>query len=285
MESLINLWQHLPSHMSPVLISLGFFEIKYYGLMYLIAFLFSYLLGMYRIKHEDRFNYDAEYIQNLFMYAVFGVMIGGRLGYVIFYNLPYYISHPMEALLPFTYSSATGFVFRGYAGMSYHGGLLGVLVAGWIFTKFHKADYWNLGDLFAPVIPLGYTFGRLGNFINGELWGRPTSSAIGMYFPEAPGDFLRHPSQLYEGFLEGIMLFVILWSIRKWKLPAGSMIPGYIFGYGFFRFFVEYFREPDAHLGFVFLNFSMGQLLCIAMMLGSTALFLFLKNREEKLAR
>ena len=283
MDSFITFWQHLPSHMDPVLLDLGFFQIIYYGMMYLVAFLFSYLLGMYRIKREDRFPYDADYIQNLFMYAVFGTMIGGRLGYVIFYNLPYYMSHPLEAFLPVAMTPG-GLEFRGYAGMSYHGGLIGVLVAGYLFSRAHKANYWNLGDLFAPVIPLGYTFGRLGNFINGELWGRPTSSAIGMLFPEAPGDFLRHPSQLYEGFFEGIILFMILWSIRKVKLPEGSMVAAYIFGYGFFRFFVEYFREPDAHLGFVFLSFSMGQMLCIGMMLVAIGLFIYLKNREEKAA-
>jgi phosphatidylglycerol:prolipoprotein diacylglycerol transferase len=138
--------------------------------------------------------------------------------------------------------------------------------------------FWDVADLYAPVVPLGYTFGRLGNFINGELYGRVTTSAIGMYFPLAPTRQLRHPSQLYEAFFEGIFLFVVLWNIRKINAPRGSMLAFYLFGYGFVRFFIEFFRQPDAQLGFVFLSFSMGQVLCFFMMTAAICLFFYLRH-------
>jgi phosphatidylglycerol---prolipoprotein diacylglyceryl transferase len=279
MNSFTEWWQNLPSKMDPVFLNLGFFEVKYYGLMYLLAFLTTYFLVMYRLKREDRFHYDSDFVQNFLMYQVFGVMIGGRLGYVLFYNLNYYMMYPLEAVLPFSFGPE-GMQFRGFAGMSFHGGLLGVITAGYIFSRVHKVSFWKLADLFVPAFPLGYTFGRMGNFINGELWGRPTDSAIGMHFPEAPGDFLRHPSQLYEGFTEGILLFLILWSLRKKKFPEGFMVPAFLLGYGFFRYTVEYFREPDAHLGFVFLNQSMGQMLSMTMLVGAAALFFYLYKKK-----
>lgn len=280
MESFILWWQHLPSQMSENIITIGGFSVKYYGLMYLVAFVITYLLALYRTRKEPEFPYDSEFLQNFLIYQVFGVMLGGRLGYVLFYNLPHYLMNPWEILLPIGIGPDGSWQFQGFAGMSYHGGLLGVIVAGYLFSIRNKVSFWNLADLFAPAFPLGYTFGRIGNFINGELWGRPTDAAIGMYFPRAPGDFLRHPSQLYEAFFEGIFLFLILWSIRRWRKPEGTMLPLYVFGYGFVRYFIEYFREPDAHLGTILLGQSMGQLLCIAMMLGGVVVFLYLINRS-----
>ena len=281
MDAFISWWQELPTHMDPVLVQIGSFELKYYGLMYLVAFVCSYFLALLRTKKEDRFPYDSEFLQSFLTYQVLGVIIGGRLGYVLFYNLPYYFSHPLEAFLPIGFGPH-GLEFRGFAGMSYHGGLIGVIVASWLFTRKRKVSFGNIADLFAPVVPLGYTFGRLGNFINGELWGRATDSWIGMIFPEAPGLELRHPSQLYEGFFEGIVLFLILWSIRKIKFPEGAMLPFYIFGYGFFLFFIEFFREPDEHLGFIMFSLSMGQLLCIAMMIAAVLIYLWLRKRQVK---
>lgn len=137
-------------------------------------------------------------------------------------------------------------------------------------------------DLFFPGAPLGYTFGRLGNFINGELYGRVTSAKIGMYFPLAPTKELRHPSQLYEAFFEGIILFAVLWSVRKIKLPRGAMIALYLIGYGLVRFIIEVFREPDAHLGFVILSFSMGQVLCFLMIVSGIGLYLYLWRKEQQ---
>jgi phosphatidylglycerol:prolipoprotein diacylglycerol transferase len=162
--------------------------------------------------------------------------------------------------------------------MSYHGGLIGVIIAAVWYCKKSTLDFWEAADLFVPGIPLGYTFGRLGNFINGELYGRTTQQAIGMHFPSAPGDELRHPTQLYEAFFEGIFLFVTLWYLRRIKLPKGAMIPIYLLGYGVARFFIEFFREPDAHIGFVVMSLTMGQLLCAAMIAGSILLYI-IRNR------
>jgi phosphatidylglycerol:prolipoprotein diacylglycerol transferase len=280
-------WQHLPSHLDPVLLHLGPLRIQWYGLMYLVAFTVTYFLARSRCRNEDRFKpYDVEFLKNLLTYSFIGVLAGGRLGYVLFYNLKYYAAHPFEVIIPFSFHG--GFHFTGISGMSYHGGVTGAILGGYLFCRKHKAadgrpaDFWNLCDLFFPIAPLGYVFGRLGNFINGELWGRVTDQSIGMYFPLSPDpDVLRHPSQLYEAFFEGLFLFLIFLWVRRLKLPKGSMFPAYIFGYGFVRFFIEFFREPDRQLGFVLLGrFSRGQELCAGMMVFAIGLFIWLLSRK-----
>lgn len=270
-------WQHLPQHISPVIFEIGWFRLQYYGLMYIVAFAFTYFLVLYRIKHEKRFGFSKNQVNDLTTYAIVGLIIGARLGYVLFYNLSYYLRHPLEIFLPFSFSN--GFTFTGISGMSYHGGLIGVLLAVSWYVRKAKINYWDVMDLYVPVVPLGYTFGRLGNFINGELFGRATTSPIGMYFPQAPDKVLRHPSQLYEAGFEGVFLFVILWCIRKRSFPQGAMLALYIIGYGTVRFFIEYFREPDAQLGFVLFSFSMGQILCALMIAGGIVLYLYLKKK------
>jgi phosphatidylglycerol:prolipoprotein diacylglycerol transferase len=200
------------------------------------------------------------------MWAILGVLLGGRIGYVIFYNLGYYLQHPLEAILPFTFSN--GIQFTGISGMSYHGGVIGVLLAFVYVSKQYEISFFNLTDMVVPAIPLGYTFGRLGNFINGELYGRVTEVPWGMYFPAAPSHQLRHPSQLYEAFFEGIFLFAILWAMRK-KSPFPGFLPGlYLIGYGVVRFFIEFYRMPDEHLGTVLGILTMGQILCLGMIIG-----------------
>jgi phosphatidylglycerol:prolipoprotein diacylglycerol transferase len=211
--------------------------------------------------------------------ASLGLIIGARLGYVVFYNFSYYLEHPLEIILPFSFSN--GITFTGISGMSYHGGLIGAIVAGWLYVRRAGLNWWDGVDLYAPVVPLGYTFGRLGNFINGELYGRVTTSSVGMYFPLDPGRQLRHPSQLYEAFFEGIFLFAVLWSIRRIKAPRGAMLAFYLIGYGVIRFCIEYFRQPDDHLGFVFLSFSMGQILCAAMIAAGIGLYLCVQHRAK----
>jgi len=278
MDEFWSWWQHLPANMSPVIFQIGRFKDQYYGLMYIIAFAVTFFLVLYRLKHEDRFEITTDQVKDLTTYMILGLIIGARLGYVIFYNLPYYLEHPLEIVLPFSFSN--GVTFTGISGMSYHGGLVGVIVAAWLYVRKTKLDWWAAVDLYVPVIPLGYTFGRLGNFINGELYGRLTTASIGMYFPMAPSAELRHPSQLYEAFFEGIFLFAVLWSIRKIRMPKGAMLALYLIGYGTVRFVIEYFREPDAQLGFVFLSFSMGQLLCSAMIAGGVLLYFYRWRKE-----
>jgi phosphatidylglycerol:prolipoprotein diacylglycerol transferase len=273
MTEFIYWWQHLPQNLSPVLFEIGPLSLRYYGLMYVVAFLIVYFLAVYRLNHESHTPMTKKQAGDLMTAMILGLIIGARIGYVVFYNFSYYLYHPLEIILPFDFSN--GIKFIGIAGMSYHGGLIGVVLSAMWYCRKAKIGFQEAADLFIPGIPLGYMFGRLGNFINNELYGRVTESAIGMHFSGAPGKDLRHPTQLYEAFFEGIFLFIILWLLRHAKLPKGAMIAVYLFGYGFVRFFIEFFREPDAHLGFVFLWFTMGQILCFTMVCCGIFLFIF----------
>ncbi len=230
--------------------------------MYIVAFALTYFLVVYRLQKE-KFPYTRETIQDFMLWAIIGVILGGRLGYVLFYNFEYFLRHPSEIFLPFDFSHGMRFV--GISGMSYHGGLVGLIAAAVIFCRKHRIAFWNMADLFAPAVPLGYTFGRIGNFINGELWGRATTVPWGMYFPLDGSGLLRHPSQLYEAFFEGILLFAVLWGLREKRYFEGFFVALYMAGYGLVRFFIEFYREPDAHLGFVVGNLSMGQVLSLLM--------------------
>lgn len=277
MEDWINLWQHIPGHINPNIFEIGSLQIRYYSLMYIVAFLLTYLLVSYRIKHED-YDYTTETVQDYFVWAITGLLIGARVGYVLFYNLAYYLRHPLEIILPFDFTG--GFRFVGLAGMSYHGGAIGVLVVSIIFCRRHRINTWHFADLFCSAIPLGYTFGRIGNFINGELFGRPTDVLWGMYFPLDETHQLRHPSQLYEAFFEGIVLFIFLWGMRKKKPFDGFLSALYIIGYGSARFFIEFFREPDVQLGLLWGGMSMGQILCIIMILTGVGILFYRRERR-----
>jgi phosphatidylglycerol:prolipoprotein diacylglycerol transferase len=279
MEGFWYWWQHLPQHISPVILQIGSFKLQYYGLMYLVAFAITYGLVRYRLKYEARFSITRQQVNDLTTVIILGLMVGARLGYVVFYNLGYFLRHPLEIFLPFEFSN--GITFTGISGMSYHGGLIGILIAAWRYARKNAIRLRDVADLYIPGIPLGYTFGRLGNFINGELYGRITAAPIGMYFPLAPEKALRHPSQLYEAFFEGIFLFAVLWSVRQVRAPRGAMLGFYLIGYGTVRFFIEFFREPDAHLGFVIGLFSMGQLLCGAMIAAGVFLLFYVRGASR----
>jgi phosphatidylglycerol---prolipoprotein diacylglyceryl transferase len=275
-----NWWQHLPEHMDPVIFRIGSFKLQYYGLMYLVAFGITYALASYRLKKEPRWQLSQEHLQGVLTAMIIGLVVGARLGYVLFYNLAYYAAHPLEIILPVRFNG--GLHFTGISGMSYHGGLICTIIGAWWYLRKNDLSFKNLADLLIPCIPLAYTFGRLGNFINGELWGRATSVPWGMYFPSG-GPLLRHPSQLYEAFGEGILLFTVLWALRNRVRTPGAMLALYLVGYGTIRFIIEFFRQPDEQLGFVFLNFSMGQLLCSAMIIAGIVYYLFLiKNKPSK---
>jgi phosphatidylglycerol:prolipoprotein diacylglycerol transferase len=256
-------WQHLPEHISPNIFEIGSFQVRYYSLMYIIAFLLTYILVSYRIKREN-YKYSPEVIQDFFVWAIVGLILGARLGYVLFYNF------------------AHGMRYVGISGLSYHGGAIGVLLSTLMFCRKHQIDFWHFTDLFCPAIPLGYTFGRIGNFINGELYGRITDMPWGMYFPLDYSHQLRHPSQLYEAFFEGIVLFIILWSIRKKSPFDGFLFALYLIGYGLVRFIIEFYREPDIQLGLILGMFSMGQMLCILMMLAGAGVYLFRWKQKKK---
>jgi len=274
---MIEFWQHLPERISPVFFSLGPVQVRWYGMMYLFAFITVYSLSVFRTKNE-KIKYDRDTIEDFFVWAILGVLLGGRIGYVLFYNIDLILTNPIAIILPVDLSD--GLRFTGFYGMSYHGGLLGVIFSFVFFCRKRQIKLWHFIDLFVPAIPLGYTFGRIGNFINGELYGRVTSVPWGMYFPTDVTYQLRHPSQLYEAFFEGIFLFAVLWCIRKRSRFDGFLSAVYIVGYGCVRFFIEFYREPDAHLGFVLGPLSMGQVLCVVMIL--SGIFIYIKQNLQR---
>ncbi len=235
----------------PIFFQIGPLAFRWYGLMYLFGLGGAYWLIKARAATKQ-IPLNPQQLSDLIVFAAFGVFIGGRLGYVLFYNLPFYLENPLKIFA----------VWEG--GMSFHGGLLGVCVALVIFCKRRAFSMASIGDLAAGAAPIGLGFGRMGNFINGELFGRATDVDWCMVFPQG-GPECRHPSQLYEAGLEGLALFVLLTIINRLRTPPGTIFWTFISGYGVARFFVEFFREPDSHLGFIFQWVTMGQLLCIPM--------------------
>ena len=276
----MNWWNHIPEHINPNIVEIGSFQIRYYGLMYILAFATTYLLVLHRLNNE-RYEYSKAVVQEYFMWAILGVLVGGRLGFVLFYDLRYFIAHPLRIISPFDF--ANGFDYIGLFGMSYHGGLLGVILASWFFCYKNSVNFWHFADLLSPAIPLGYTFGRIGNFLNGELFGRVTSVPWAMYFPLDPTGQLRHPSQLYEAFFEGIFLFIILWGVRKKRIFNGFHFCLYIISYSIVRFCIEFVREPNPGLGSIWHFFSMGKLLSTIMALGAGFIMLVkIINQKSK---
>ena len=276
MQTFWSWWQQLPQHMDPVIFEIGGFKLQYYGLMYLLAFGTTYALAAYRLKRENRWSLSREHLQGLTTAMVIGLIIGARLGYVVFYNPGYYLQHPLEIILPVSFHG--GLHFTGISGMSYHGGLIGTILGAWWYIRRNDLRFREMADLMIPCIPMAYTFGRLGNFINGELWGRATTVPWGMYFP-AGGPVLRHPSQLYEALGEGVLLFLILWPLRSKVSTPGAMLAIYLIGYGAIRLIIEFFRQPDEHLGLVLAGLSMGQLLCMAMIMAGAMVYALLRRR------
>jgi phosphatidylglycerol:prolipoprotein diacylglycerol transferase len=254
-------------NIDPVIFSVGPLHVRWYGLMYVLGFTASYLLVQAQLK---RFSFPElqKHFENLNLFLILSVIVGGRLGYVLFYNFSYYLAHPLE--IPATWSG----------GMSFHGACLAVFLTGWAFCRKNGIDFWKSADLYAVTLPIGLGLGRIGNFINGELFGRVTDVPWGMVFPGG-GPLPRHPSQLYEAMLEGVCLFFLLWAVhrRPWLSkkywPHGSIIALFFIGYGIVRIIVENFRQPDAQLGFVGGIFTMGQLLSLVMVIGGAILWLY----------
>lgn len=293
---------------------------RWYGMMYVLAFLTTYLLFRYQ-AHKGAINITSDDTQTLFMYAILCLLLGARLFSVLIYNgTSYYWTHPWLIFWPFENGH-----FVGLPGMSYHGGLVGTVIGVVLYSKKNKQSFFKIADIACAAIPLGYTFGRIGNFINAELWGRVTSSPFGMIFPNAErfstnyewvrnfadkiglnyinGNMInlpRHPSQLYEAIFEGLVLFLFMWFIIRKKSNRkypGFVLSWYLIGYGFTRFCVEYFREPDLNLGFIiqlndkynnpallqsFFNISMGQIFCILMILAGILLSTIMKKYCKK---
>jgi phosphatidylglycerol---prolipoprotein diacylglyceryl transferase len=245
----------------PDIIKFGPFAVRWYGVMYLIGFAVSYFLVRYQIRSK-KLSISAEEIDSLFLFLLSGLIIGARLGYVIFYNLSSYLENPLEIFA----------VWHG--GMSFHGGLIGSVAAGIIFCRKYRIDFWQAADLIIVTAPIGLGLGRIGNFINGELYGRVTDVPWGMVFPSG-GPLPRHPSQLYEFFLEGVLLFSVLWFLRNKNLKSGTLTSIFLMLYGLFRFLVEFYRQPDAQIGFIFGYFTMGQILSTFMILAGAGILFF----------
>ncbi len=276
MQSWLEVWRHIPEHIYPVIFRIGSLELRWYGLCYFLAIFVSFLLSSWRIRHQEAKLNQAK-LEDYYFWVIFGVVIGARLGYVIFYQWSYYSTRLPEIFLPVQFEG--GIHFTGISGLSFHGGWIGSIVATWFFCRKNKISFWEQVDFIVPSVPAGYIFGRLGNFLNGELWGRMTNSWVGMIFPSDPSQLARHPSQLYEMAGEGFLLFLILWPLRNRKFFSGWMLCAYALGYGVIRFMVEYFREPDAQLGLLAGGFSMGQWLCISMMGIAVILAIILARR------
>ncbi len=250
---------------SPVIFHIGPLQVRWYGLMYVLGFTATYLLVKKQVANFG-FKRLEEHFENLNLVLILCVVLGGRLGYVLFYNLPYYLAHPLE--IPATWNG----------GMSFHGACIALIAGGLLFCRLKKIDFWKTADIYVVTVPIGLGLGRLGNFINGELYGRVTTVPWGMVFPGG-GPNPRHPSQLYEAFLEGIVLFIILWSQKRrpWSKnslwPHGSLLALFLLCYGIFRILVEFVRQPDPQVGFLIGSLTMGQLLSSLMVVGGPILW------------
>jgi phosphatidylglycerol:prolipoprotein diacylglycerol transferase len=250
----------------PIIFEIGPVALRWYGLMYLIGFAAAFWLASRRLP---RTPWNKDELSDLLFYCFLGVIVGGRFGYVMFYSFSSFLENPL-------------YLFKIWeGGMSFHGGCIGVILAAFIFARIKKWEFLAVGDFIAPLVPIGLGAGRIGNFINGELWGRETTVSWAFMFPDA-GENPRHPSQLYEFFLEGAVLFVILWLYSARPRPVGSVGGLFLLGYGTFRFIVEFYREPDAHLGLYDIGLSQGQLLCIPMILAGIGLIIY-ANKSGKI--
>jgi len=247
-------------NIDPVALQLGPLAIRWYSLAYIAGILCT----MFFLKKQKIMSEEA--YENWLVWAVLSIILGGRVGYVLFYNFDYFLTDPLEIFA----------VWHG--GMSFHGGLIGVIFGMWLFAKKYKIDFLRLTDMLAIIAPIGLFFGRIANFVNMELYGRVTGSSFGVIFPNA-GELPRHPSQLYEATLEGIVLFAILFSLNKFtqiQKRLGALSGAFLIGYGISRIIIENFREPDQQLGFLFANVTMGQILSLPLIL--FGLFLALKK-------
>ncbi|RGE43680.1 prolipoprotein diacylglyceryl transferase [Comamonas testosteroni] len=263
-------------HIDPVAVQIGPLAVHWYGLTYLAAFGLFLFLGTRRLHHPP-FSFmtgerawSRKDVEDILFLGVLGVVVGGRIGYCLFYKPGYYLTHPLEIFA----------VWQG--GMSFHGGLLGVIASMIWFARSRKRNWLEVADFVAPCVPTGLAAGRIGNFINGELWGRAASADLpwAMVFPQSGSMIPRHPSQIYQVLMEGILLFIILWIYARKEHKPGQVAAVFLLGYGVFRFMAEYFREPDDFLGILSLGMSMGQWLCIPMIVGGVLMWWLCGKRQ-----
>ncbi|KXS36457.1 MAG: phosphatidylglycerol:prolipoprotein diacylglycerol transferase [Idiomarina sp. T82-3] len=262
----LNEYTQFPD-IDPVIFSIGPLAIHWYGVMYLLGFVFALWWGGRQAEQSP--NWTRDKFSDLVFWCFLGVLVGGRIGYVIFYHFDLFMADPL-------------YLFRVWeGGMSFHGGLLGVIAAMYLYARVTHRRFLAVGDMIAPLVPMGLFFGRMGNFINGELWGRVTDVPWAMIFPSG-GPVPRHPSQLYEAALEGLLLFALLWWFQRKPHGTGAVSGLFLLGYGIARFTVEFFREPDAHLGLLSLGMSMGQWLTIPMIILGIGLLIYAQKNSSK---
>jgi phosphatidylglycerol:prolipoprotein diacylglycerol transferase len=252
----------------PIAVSIGPLAVRWYGLMYLVGFGLIWAMGRYRIARTPGTVWSARDLDDVLFYGILGTILGGRLGYVLFYKFTDYLAEPWRIL----------YVWEG--GMSFHGGMLGVILALAWFARDRRRNWLAVTDFIAPLVPLGLAAGRLGNFINAELWGRPASVPWAMVFPNVDR-IPRHPSQLYEFALEGVVLFTVLWWFSRRTRPRGAVSGAFLLGYGLLRFGVEFTREPDNYLGLLAGGFSMGQWLSLPMVLAGAAMMIWAYRSKQ----
>ena len=251
--------------LDPIAFSVGPFAVRWYGLAYIFGFLCTGFI-LWRVAKRWKVTIDEDAMMTIVLCVVIGVIFGGRLGYVLFYGDGYFLQHP-EKILAFN-----------EGGMSFHGGLIGVLIAGVVASRITHMPFLTLADLACIVVPVGLFFGRCANFVNGELWGAPTDLPWGVVFGGSAGDVARHPSQLYEALLEGIVLFIVLYSLsyKKPPLPRGSYFGLFFILYGIFRFMVEFIRQPDVQLGYLWGGWlTMGQLLSVPLIVFGVCILIY----------
>ena len=269
---MIDFWQHIYSHINPIAFSIFGFKIHWYGIMYILALISALYMAKYIVK-KDNIPISQKLLDDYFIWVEIGVILGARIGYFIFYvpDNSYYFTHPWQMFNPFIDGK-----FVGIAGMSYHGAVIGFAIATILFVYRKKVNLWKLLDVVAIAVPAGYVFGRIGNFLNQRLVGRVTDVEWGIYV----NGVLRHPSQLYEAFFEGVVIFLVLFFYRKYKKFDGELIALYMILYGFARSFCEMFREPDPQLGFIIGHFTMGELLSFVMIFAGFLIYI-IKFRQN----
>jgi phosphatidylglycerol:prolipoprotein diacylglycerol transferase len=270
-------WNHIYEQFDPVAFHLGFISVHWYAIMYALAILSALWFAKYIIK-KDKIEIKDEIVDSFFIWIEIGIILGARIGYILFYDphTLHYLTHPWQIFNPFAHGE-----FIGIRGMSYHGAILGALIATYFFGRRHPAEIFRLLDVAGLAVPVGYVFGRIGNFLNQELVGRATDLPWGIYVDGV----LRHPSQLYEAFLEGVVVALLIFAYRKHQRFDGELLPLYGILYGIARFIAEFWREPDFQLGFICCGWmSMGQLMSLLMIVFSILFYFFIKSYSQRIS-